>query len=81
MWGFGRDLIRYWQLLESQVGGDSHVFVAPVSRDVGLWSGFDEISKMAASLPAMIYRNSKMETIALAKTSRYNTPRGINIVK
>ena len=61
--------------------GDSRVVVAPVCGDVGLWSGFDEISKMAASLPAMIYGNSKMAAIALAKTSGYNAPRGINSVK
>ena len=29
--------------------GDSRVFVAPVCGDVGLWSGFDEISKIAPS--------------------------------
>ena len=28
---------------------DSRVFVAPVCGDVGLWSGFDEISKIAPS--------------------------------
>ena len=51
MWRFGRDLVRYWQLFE-QVE-DSRVFGAPFCG-VGLWSGFGEISKMAASLPAMI---------------------------
>ena len=43
---------------------------------VGLWSGFGKISKMAASLPAIIYGDSKMTTIAIAKISGYNTPRG-----
>jgi len=43
----------------------------------GALLGFDEISKMAASLPAMIYADSKMAAIALAKISGYNNPRGI----
>ena len=81
MWGFGRDLVRYWQLFESQGGGGFARFVAPVCGDVGLWLELDEISKMAASLPAMIYGDSKMAAIALAKMSGYNTPRGINSVK
>ena len=44
---------------------------------MGLWLGFGEISKMAARLPAMIYGDSKMTTIAVAKISGYYTPCGI----
>lgn len=57
--------------------GDSRIFTAPVCGDMGLWLGFDEISKMEASLPVMIYVDSKMAAIALAKISGYNNPRGI----
>ena len=44
---------------------------------MGLSLAFDEISKIAASLPAMIYVDSKMTAIALAKISGYNNPHGI----
>lgn len=57
--------------------GDSPIFTPPVCGDMGLSLGFDEISKIAASLPAMIYVDSKMTAIALAKISGYNNPRGI----
>ena len=57
--------------------GDSRIFTTPICGDMGLWLGLDEISKMAASLPAMIYVDSKMAAIALAKISGYNNPRGI----
>ena len=53
---------------------DSRYFVAPVCGDCGLWLGFNEISKIAASLRAMIYVDSKMAATALAKISGYNTP-------
>lgn len=57
--------------------GDSPIFTAPVCGHMGLSLGFDEISKIAASLPAMIYVDSKMTAIALAKISGYNNPHGI----
>ena len=37
MWGFGGDLLPYWQLFESQVGGGFVRFVVPVHRNVGHW--------------------------------------------
>lgn len=57
--------------------GDSPIFTTPVCGDMGLSLGFDEISKIAANLPAMIYVDSKMTAIALAKISGYNNPCGI----
>ena len=43
MWGFGRDLVRYWQLVESQVGGGFARFCRSCLWGCGFWLGLDEI--------------------------------------
>ena len=70
MWGFGGDLVAYWQLSLAPVGGGFARFGMPVPRNVGIISGFvdprwqplfmqrslgNSKSKMAAVVTPRIY--------------------------